>query len=54
MLKNKINEEDFDEPKQEKMLINQENEDHYKFKRKVKVKNNSINNDDGEKILKMK
>ena len=36
LLKNKINEDDFTEPKEEKMLINQENEDRHKFERKKK------------------
>ena len=46
LLKNKINEEDFDEPKQEKMLISKENENHYKFeKKRIINNNNNVNND---------
>ena len=40
LLKNKINEEDFTEPKEEKMLINQENEERHKFERRKKYNDN--------------
>ena len=40
LLKNKINEEDFTEPKEEKMLINQENEERHKFERRKKYNEN--------------
>ena len=40
LLKNKINEEDFTEPKEEKMLINQENEERHKFERRKKNNEN--------------
>ena len=40
LLKNKINEEDFTEPKEEKMLINQENEERHKFERRKKHNDN--------------
>jgi len=40
LLKNKINEEDFTEPKEEKMLINQENEELHKFERRKKYNEN--------------
>jgi len=50
LLKNKINEEDFTEPKEEKMLINQENEERHKFERRKKYndnKNHVENENDG-------
>ena len=40
LLKNKINEEDFTEPKEEKILINQENEERHKFERRKKYNDN--------------
>ena len=45
IIKNKINEEDFDEPKQEKMLINKEDEEHHKFERKKNFNKNNNNKD---------
>ena len=45
LIKNKINEEDFTEPKEEKMLINKQNEDKHKFEAKPKGhKNNEKKN----------
>ena len=45
LIKNKINEEDFTEPKEEKMLINQEDEEH-KFEH---IKNNNNQNEEDAK-----
>ena len=46
LIKNKINEEDITEPKEEKMLINRENEDPHKFDRKKKYNNyNEVKNE---------
>ena len=45
LIKNKINEEDFTEPKEEKMLINQEDEEH-KFEH---IKNNNNQNEEDTK-----
>ena len=42
IIKNKINEEDFDEPKEEKMLINKEDEEHHKFERKINNEKTNI------------
>jgi len=43
LIKNKINEEDFTEPKEEKMLINKQNEEKHKFEAKSKVHKNNEN-----------
>ena len=43
LIKNKINEEDFTEPKEEKMLINKQNEEKHKFEAKPKVHKNNEN-----------
>ena len=43
MIKNKINEEDFTEPKEEKMLINKQNEEKHKFEAKPKAHKNNEN-----------
>ena len=43
LLKNKINEEDFTEPKEEKMLINKQNEEKHKFEAKPKAHKNNEN-----------
>jgi kinesin family protein 2/24 len=43
LIKNKINEEDFTEPKEEKMLINKQNEDKHKFEAKPKAHKNNEN-----------
>ena len=43
LIKNKINEEDFTEPKEEKMLINKQNEDKHKFEAKPKGHKNNEN-----------
>ena len=44
LIKNKINEEDFTEPKEEKMLINKQNEEKHKFEAKSKTYKNNENN----------
>ena len=57
LIKNKINEEDFTEPKEEKMLINKQNEEKHKFEAKPKkhknnekkIKKNEEKNIDKEK-----
>ena len=43
LIKNKINEEDFTEPKEEKMLINKQNEEKPKFEAKSKINTNCEN-----------
>ena len=43
LIKNKINEEDFTEPKEEKMLINKQKEEKHKFEAKSKIKSNNEN-----------
>ena len=43
LLKNKINEEDFNEPKEEKMLINKQNEEKHKFEAKSKTHKSNDN-----------
>ena len=43
LIKNKINEEDFTEPKEEKMLINKQNEEKHKFEAKPKAHKNNEN-----------
>ena len=43
LLTDKINEEDFTEPKEEKMMINQEKEEHHKFQRRKKYNKESKN-----------
>ena len=40
LIKNKIKEEDFDEPKEEKMLINKENEEHEQYEAKKNINKN--------------
>ena len=51
LIKNKIKEEDFDEPKEEKMLINKENEEHQQYNNNIKNEHeidNENNNEDEE------
>ena len=43
LLTDKINEEDFTEPKEEKMMINQEKEEHHKFQKRKKYNKESKN-----------
>ena len=43
LIKNKIKEEDFTEPKEEKMLINKQNEEKHKFQAKSKINTNFEN-----------